>query len=118
MLPRFVITGMNRRMLLMTCALALSTLGIVSAKSYSFTLTAPTKVGTVTLKPAEYDVIVKGDQAIFTAGSGKTYKVPVKVAQGDKKFDNTTAVTSTKDGADTLSEIDLGGSNTKLQFGQ
>ena len=102
----------------MTFALAISTIGIASAKSYGFTLTAPTKVGTVTLKPAEYEVSVKGDQAIFTSDSGKSVSVPVKIGQSDKKFGSTTAVSTSKDGGDNLQEIDLGGSTTKLQFGQ
>jgi hypothetical protein len=111
-------TDMNRRMLLFTCALALSAVGIVSAKSYSLTLTTPTRIGTVTLKPSEYEITIKGDQAIFTTESGKSYKVPVKVGTSDKKFDITSTVSATKDGADSIEEIDLGGSSTRLQFGQ
>jgi len=66
------------------------------------------------LKAGEYEVTVKGDQAVFTSDGGKTYKVAVKVEQSDKKFASTSIDTNN----DTIKEIDLGGSSTKLTFGQ
>ena len=109
---------MTTKSLLIIGALAISTVGIASAKSYSFTLAEPTKMGGVTLKPGEYEVALKGTEAVVTFESGKSYKAAVKVEQSDKKFDQTQAVSSTKDGVDSLKEIDLEGSATKLEFGQ
>jgi len=51
---------------------------------------------------------------VFTKDSGKSVSVPVKVEQGDKKFDATLVDTSN----DTIREIDLAGSTTKLTFVQ
>jgi hypothetical protein len=98
-------------------ALALSSLTVVSAKTYDIVLSNPTTVGSVQLKPGQYKLKVEGANAIFTdANSSKTFTTPVKVETGDKKFDDT-RVQSTKDGSgDKINEIDLGGSKTKLGF--
>jgi len=104
--------------LLVISALAIITTGIAAAKSYSVTLTAPTKVGATELKPGEYEVSVKGSQAVFTSDSGKSFSVPVTIGQSDKKFGDTIVDSTSKDGEDNIKEIDLGGSTTKLQFGQ
>src|SRR5580658_10246053 len=108
---------MNGKLLLLTGALALSTLGIANAKSYSFLISEASKIGTSTLKPGEYEVSVKGDQAVFER-DGKSVSVPVKIEQSAKKFDSTTVDATTKDGAHIIREIDLGGSATRLEFGQ
>jgi hypothetical protein len=108
---------MNGKLLLITGALALTSLGVANAKSYSIILSSPAQVGTSTLKPGEYSVSVKGDQAVFQSG-GKSVAIPVKVEQGSQKFDETTVNSTTKNGMENISEIDLGGSATKLEFGQ
>ena len=98
-------------------ALALSSLTILSAKTYEILLTAPTKAGTIQLKPGQYKLKVEGSNATFTdQNSSKSFTTPVKVENVDKKFDDT-KVQSTRDGdVDKLEEIDLGGSKTKLGF--
>jgi len=97
--------------------LALSSLCILSAKSYEITLTNLTKAGSVQLKPGQYSLKIQGDNAIFTdVNNSKTFTTPVKVQTTDKKFDDT-KVQSSKDGdTDKIEEIDLGGSKTKLGF--
>jgi len=104
---------MNGKTLLLTCALALSILGVASAKSYSIILSESTKVGASTLKPGEYSVIVKGDQAVFHGGK-QDVTVSVKTEQGTTKFDNTAVESSSKDGVASINAIDLGGSSTRL----
>ena len=103
---------MTGRSLLILCVLGVSSIGIASAKSYYFTLTAPAKAGATQLKAGEYEISIKGTQAIFTNDGGKSVSVPVKIEQSDKKFDSTQVDTSN----DTIREIDLGGSSTKLTF--
>src|SRR5881394_1082517 len=102
---------------LVVAGLALSSLTIVSAKTYEITLSNPTKVGSVQLKPGQYKLKVDGSNAVFTdLNSAKSFTTPVKVENGDKKFDDT-RVQSVKDGqTDRINEIDLGGSKTKLGF--
>ncbi len=96
--------------------LALCSLGVLSAKSYSILLSSPAKVGTLQLQAGEYHVKVAGSNVIFTDHKSKTYTTPVKIENGSKKFDDT-RVESSKDGdSDRITEIDLGGSTTKLGF--
>jgi hypothetical protein len=102
---------------LVVAGLALSSLTILSAKTYEIVLSSPTKAGSVQLKPGQYKLKVDGSNATFTdLNTSKSYTTPVKVENGDKKFDDT-RVQSTKDGdSEKINEIDLGGSKTKLGF--
>jgi hypothetical protein len=98
--------------------LAVCSLTIASAKSYEFTLSGVTKVGSVQLKPGQYTVKVTGANAVFTeVETAKSFTTPVKVENTDKKFD-TTQVNASKEGnTDVVKDIELGGSKTKLDFG-
>jgi hypothetical protein len=98
-------------------ALSIAAVTAVSAKSYHINLVNPTKVGTIQLKPGQYDVKVAGSNAVFTdLNTSKSFQTPVKVENTEKKFDDT-RVQSSKDGdTDKIDEIDLGGSKTKLGF--
>jgi len=98
--------------------LALSCLSIASAKSYELTLAGPTKAGNVQLKPGQYRLKIDGSNAVFTdVENQKSFTVPVKLENtGKKKFDQT-RVDATKDnGTDVIQDIELGGSNTKVEF--
>jgi hypothetical protein len=103
--------------LLAVGVLAVSSLSILSAKTYDLTITGPTKAGSVQLKAGQYRLKVDGANATFTdVSTSKSFTTPVKVETTDKKFDDT-KVQSTKDGdAERIEEIDLGGSKTKLGF--
>jgi hypothetical protein len=102
--------------LLAITVLAVSSLTVLSAKTYEIVLTAPAKAGTVQLKPGQYSVKVEGSNVTFTDRNSKTFTTPAKIESSDKKFDDT-KVQSTKDGdTDRIEEIDLGGSKTKLGF--
>ena len=110
---------MTMKSLLITGAVALASLGIASAKSYDIHLGATVSVGTTQLKAGAYQVKVNGSQATFTdANTSKSVTAPVKTATGDKKFDQTVVLPQNQNGVDTLHEIDLGGSTTRLQFGE
>lgn len=105
---------MNGKTLLLSATLALSILGVASAKSYSIVLSESAKVGTSTLKPGEYSVNVKGDQVVFHGDAQKDVTVPVKAEQGSAKFSNTAVESTHKDGVVNIDAIDLGGSATRL----
>jgi hypothetical protein len=98
-------------------ALALASLTMLSAKTYQIILIAPTKAGSVQLKPGQYSLKVVGSNVTFTdENSSKTFTTPAKIETVDKKYDDT-KVQSSKDGEnDRIEEIDLGGSKTKLGF--
>jgi len=97
--------------------LAVSSLSVLSAKTFEIILSTATKAGSVQLKPGQYKLKVEGDKATFTdVNSAKSFTTPVKVQEGDKKF-NDTRVQSSKEGdTDKIEEIDLGGTKTKLGF--
>lgn len=102
---------------LVVAALALSSLTVLSAKTYEIVLSGKTKAGSIELKPGQYKLKVEGNNAIFTDTSkGKSFTTPVKIETVDQKFQDT-RVQSVKDGdADKINSIDLGGSKTKLGF--
>ncbi len=103
---------MTGRSLLIVAILGISSIGIASAKSYYFTLTAPAMAGATQLKAGEYEVSVKGTSAVFTNEGGKSVTIPVTIGQNDKKFDSTSVDTSDN----VIREIHLGGSVTKITF--
>jgi hypothetical protein len=106
---------MTTRSLLIVGALTLSSLGVASAKTFDVILAAPAMAGSTELKAGEYKLKVEGTQAIFTDGS-KSFTVPVKVENADHKFGQTSVETTNQNGMDNIQAIDLGGSNTKLEF--
>jgi hypothetical protein len=99
--------------------LALCSLTIAIAKNYELTLSSTTKVGNLELKPGQYTLKVQGDKAIFTfVDNAKQFTTTVKVENTDQKFE-TTRVDANKNGnVDVVKDIELGGSKTRLQFGE
>ena len=82
---------MTTKSLLLIATLALA--GIANAKSYTITLSVPTKAGSVRLAAGDYSLKVQDSNAIFTnMQNGKTYTIAVKTETADKKFDVTAVV--------------------------
>jgi hypothetical protein len=107
-----------KKSLIVVGSLALFSL-IASAKTYEIALSSPALAGTVQLSAGAYHVKVNGNNATFTnLDNEKAYTVPVKIEQAPKKFEQTAVDTSTQSGADHLQSIELGGSTTKLEFGE
>src|SRR4051812_10757833 len=98
---------------LLVAGLALSSLTVLSAKTYEIVLSSKTKAGNVELKPGQYKLKVEGSNAIFTETTkGQSFTTPVKVQEGDKKFYGP-RFNSVKNGdTEKINEIDLGGSKT------
>jgi hypothetical protein len=108
---------MTTKSLLMIGTLALASL--TSAKSYDIVLSSPAKAGNLELQPGEYTLKLQGNNAVLTnLDSGKKFTAPVKVENAGKKFDVTAVDTTKQNGADAIQAIELGGSNTKLEFGE
>jgi len=110
---------MTNRFLLWGAALAFSTVAMAGPKTYDVVLPESAKAGSVQLAAGEYKLKVEGANAIFTdMGHHQSFTVPVKVENTETKYD-TTALDTAKQG-DTvhITSIQLGGSKTKLEFGQ
>jgi hypothetical protein len=94
------------------------TLGIATAAStYHIKISDPTWVGQNELKPGEYDV--KVDEAgKVTFKMGKTViEAPAKIETNASKFGTTLLNTKSVNGQPQIKEIDLGGTKSKILFG-
>jgi hypothetical protein len=110
---------MTTKTLLMAGAMALATISLASAKSYDIVLSSPLQAGNMTLAPGEYHFKVQGSNVIFTkADSSKQFTAPVKVESTGTKHENTAVESVKQNGTDQLKAIELGGSNTTLEFGE
>ena len=110
---------MNAKSLLIVGALTLASIGVASAKSYDVVLSAPAMAGATELKPGEYKVKVQGSEAVFTdQQSSKSFSIPVKIENGNKKFGYTSIESTNHGGMDTIQAIDLADSNTRLTVAQ
>ena len=100
--------------------LAFSFLTLASAaKSYQITLNGPAKAGNLELKAGEYNVKLQGSNAVFTnEDTAKTFTAPVKVENAPQKFGETAVDVSTATGQNVILNIQLGGTNTQLDFGE
>ena len=109
---------MTMKSILLVGVLALSTLSLVSAKTYEITLSSPSKVGNMQLAAGAYKLTFDGNKAIFTnRDTDKQVTADVKVDTVEKKYE-VTSIDSTKSGdVEQINAIELGGSKTKLEFG-
>ena len=110
---------MTIKSMLMVGALCLSTVSLVRAKTYEIYISSPSMAGSVQLPAGEYKLKVEGTTAVLTeVDNDKTYVTEVKVESADRKFDNTSVVTSASGGANRIESIEIGGSTTRLEFGR
>src|SRR5580692_7894962 len=101
---------MTMKSLLLIGTLALA--GIASAKSYDITLSAPAKAGSLQLAAGAYSVNVLGSIAVFTSlETGKKFIAAVKAEDAGTKFDATAVDCFTKNGAEHITAVELGGSS-------
>ena len=110
---------MTVKSIFMVGALLLSTVSLVSAKTYDIHISSPTMAGNVQLPAGEYKLKVDGTNAVLTdVDNDKKFTTTVKVETEDKKFEQTAVVTDDSKGTNQIKSIELGGSTTKLEFGE
>jgi hypothetical protein len=90
---------------------------VASAATYHVTFFQPSVVKGTELKAGDYRLNLQGDKVTIVSGKNAV-EVPVKVEQGDQKFNTTTVRYATANGKDAIAEIRLGGTKTKLVFNQ
>lgn len=105
---------MRQKLLL---AFAIAGLAVASAKTYTITLYQNSSINGTELKAGDYKVEVKDQKAVIKAGK-VSVEAPVKVESEDKKFASTTVRYATDGGKNSVQEIRLGGTNTKLVFNE
>jgi hypothetical protein len=105
---------MIKRALFTFATLAISVAS--AASSHRITLFQPSYFNGTELKPGEYKLEIKDNTAVIRRGK-ETVEAPVKVESGPAKFGSTSVrYTNNSDGKQTVDEIRLGGTNTKLVF--
>ena len=87
-------------------AMGVAGLAASGTKSYSIDLHEPALLGTTALAPGEYRVDVVDQKAVVRNGKAHC-EAPVKVENGDNA-----------DGKMHIQEIHIGGTRTKLVFGE
>jgi|SRR5580704_14361409 hypothetical protein len=103
---------------LLIAVFALASLAFAGVKSYDVTISKPSKAGSLQLVPGTYKLKVDGGNAVFTDAKHHDFSTAVKVENGSKKF-AFTSVDSTETGStEQIHSITLGGSTTKIDFGE
>jgi len=85
---------------------------------YRFTLKDPAALNGLLLQPGDYKLVVHDNRATVTGPDGQTAEVTVKKETAPSKFDTTALTIEVKNSKPEISEIDFGGSKTKLYFAQ
>lgn len=90
-------------------------LAVASASTHSVQLFQPSIVSGQELKPGQYKLTVDDSKVIISKGK-QSVEAAVKMETSDSKFSSTSVRYITENGKMKVSEIRLGGTNTKLVF--
>jgi hypothetical protein len=102
-------------LILAVFALLVSAGTLPSGTHYRITLFEPTAVHGTVLQPGEYRLLLAGTQlTVIGENNKKLLEFTVKVETQDKKFDTTSIQLDTANGQETVTEIRLGGTKTRL----
>ena len=106
-----------KKSLLLIGFVSLSSLAFAGTKSYEIVLDSPAKAGALSLAAGDYKVKLDGTKAVFTdTRTNKSVTTDVKVKTTDRKFSHTAVDSSKQSGGDRIDAIELGGSNTEIDF--
>ena len=95
----------------------LAVAAFAGAKSYTVSLFVPSTIGSESFAPGDYKIEVVDQKAVIR--NGKLHgEFPVKVEEGGDRYHSTTVRYTNADGKMRVQEIHLGGTNTKLVFGE
>jgi hypothetical protein len=96
---------------------ALAGLSIASAKTYDVALDRPYMVGKTELKAGDYHLKLEGSKAVLMdTSTKKETQANIKVQDAKKKFDYNELVSRKAQPADRLTQINLGGTRTEVEF--
>ncbi|MGD0870194.1 MAG: hypothetical protein ABSB88_11625 [Bryobacteraceae bacterium] len=104
-------------MVLAILALVASAGTVPAGGHYKITLERPAIVKGTVLKAGDYKVTLGDAKVTISTDSGKNpIEVPAKLESVEKKFSETVVGYVTENGKQTLTEIRLGGTTTKVVF--
>lgn len=111
---------MTKKLVLVLVVMALVAVAgnVPKAGTYQFTLSRQAAINGSVLQPGDYKLVVRDTNAVVTAHDGRTAEATVKIETAPAKFPTTAVTIQVHDGKPVISEIDLGGSKTKLLFAQ
>lgn len=104
---------MTKKIILSLATLAMA----LSAETHRLTLFQNTTINGKELKPGDYKVEVKDSKAVISRGK-ESVESAVRVETTDAKFGSTSVRYVNGDGKSNLQEIRIGGTKTKLVFGE
>jgi hypothetical protein len=95
------------------CVFLAAGLAVAFAKTYAIDLFQPAMLGNTELAPGHYTVEVVDQKAVVR--NGKIHgEAPVKMEDGDMKYDRTSVVLMNNGGQMHIQEIHIGGTKMKL----
>jgi hypothetical protein len=111
---------MKNRVFLALAGLALAAVAMADTaqsgrNTYRVTLLQPSVVNGTELRAGDYKLAVNSEKAVFS-GSKQSVETSVKVENGGEKFAHTAIRFTRENGKAIISEIRVGGTNTKLVF--
>ena len=107
----------NIVMVLAILALVASAGTVPAGGHYKITLDRPSVVKGTLLKAGDYRMTLGDAKVIITTDTGKNpIEVPVKLESVEKKFSDTVIGYVTENGKQSVMEIRLGGTTTKVVF--
>ena len=95
---------------------ALMSVLLASAKSYTINISDPATAGSAQLKAGEYRLKLDGTQVVLIDKAGNQIDTTAKVETAEHKFDQTSISISKADGANRIISIQLGGSTNRVVF--
>ena len=108
---------MKIQSILLAGTLCLASVSLLSAKTYNVSISTTAMAGNVQIPAGEYRLKLDGDQAVFTGVNEKrTFTAPVKMETVSQKYDEHAVVSISQGGTQHIESIELGGSQTKLDF--
>lgn len=112
---------MAKKLVLVLAVLALiaSAGNVTKFSVYQVSFFKAVTVNNLELKAGDYKIAVGDAKVTITpAAGGSPVLVPVKIESVATKYDGTVVTYESRGGKTVISEIDLGGSKTKLVFAQ
>jgi len=96
-----------------TVALAVAS---AASKNYNVTISQQASINGTQIKPGDYKAQIEGDKFILKSGKKTVVEAPAKVEQADHKFQSTQVNIENANSQPKISEIRIGGTNTRIVF--